>query len=263
MGDGALSNARYRRTPEAAPRRSEPGRLPTGRRLVVVLVGLAVLAALTVAVVVLSGDDDGETSTPTSTSTTGVVGGRAPDVVVAGQILPATFGPGWVEVSREAEPVPAEIEGSDPCASVAQPIATGLVVRAALDHLAPDVVIEKAALVGGVVEEGTVVPRLDDPAVLDCLEQGLRAQVPEGTDLVRADQPTPPASAGAEISGARFDVRDPEGATGARFDLVLLRRDRAVSFVLVAVLAPDRAMPLADLVGALDAPLEAAARRLN
>lgn len=260
MGDGPLSNARYRRTPPPSSRRVEPGRLPSGRRLVVVLVGLAVLAVLTVAVVALSSDeDDGETST----STTPVTGGRAPDVVVAGQVLPATLGPGWVEVSREADPVPAEVEGSDPCASVAQPIATGLVVRAAFDHLAADIVVEKAAIVSGVVEQGTVVPRLDDPAVLDCLEQGVRAQVPEGNELVRVDQPTPRPSTGAEISGARFDVRDAEGVTGARFDLVLLRRDRAVSFVLVAVLAPDRAVPLTDLVGALDAPLEAAARRLN
>lgn len=260
-----LSNARYRRTPPAQrPERPEPGRLPTGRRLVTVVVGLVVLAAATVGIVLL-GDDDEQAATASTvgTPTTRALGGQAPDEVVARQVLPATLGQGWTDVSRETTPTPPAIDPDDPCATAGQPIQTGLVIRAAMDHLGTGAVVEKAALVGGVVEEGTAVPSLEDTAVLDCLEAGLRSQVAEGTELRRVDQDTPPAPDGALLSGARFDAVDEAGEPGGRFDLLLLQRDRAVSFVLIAVLFPEEATPLAEVVDALDGALEPAAARLN
>lgn len=257
-----LSNARYRRTPPAQrPERPEPGRLPTGRRLVTVVVGLVVLAAATVGIVLLSDDD--EQAATASSPTTRALGGQAPDEVVARQVLPDTLGQGWADVSRETTPTPPAIDPDDPCATAGQPIQTGLLIRAAMDHLGTGAVVEKAALVGGVVEEGTAVPSLEDPVVLDCLEAGLRSQVAEGTELRRVDQGTPPAPDGALLSGARFDAVDETGEPGGRFDLLLLQRDRAVSFVLIAVLFPDEATPLAAVVDALDGALEPAAARLN
>jgi hypothetical protein len=232
-----------------------------------VVVGLAVLAALTIAIVAIgAGEDEASDTTTTSstapTSTTGRVGGSSPDVVVAGQLLPATLGPGWVEVTREAQPTPAEVDPTDPCATLGQPIQRGLVVRASFDHLADDIV-EQAAIVAGVIEEGTPVPRLDDPAVTDCLQQGLRPQVAEGSEIVPADQDPVEAPDGAELTGARFEVQLADGTVAGRFELLLLRRDRAVSFALVAVLDAASATPLDDLVAALDAPLASAEGRLN
>jgi hypothetical protein len=159
--------------------------------------------------------------------------------------------------------VPAEADPGDACSAIGQPIQQGLVVRASFDHLGASDIVERAALVAGVVEEGVPVPRLDDPAVSDCLEQGLRAQVPEGGELVAADQGLGPAPDGAEVSGARYDVRDEDGEPGGRFELLLVQRDRAVSFALVAVFDLDAATPVDDLVRALDAPLAVAAPRLN
>ena len=261
-----MNQPTYRRTPPP-PERPPPGRLPQGRRLVIVLVGLVVLAVLTLAIVLISDSEDDAASTSTTsagaTSTTGRVGGSAPDIVVAGQVLPATLGPGWAEVAREADPVPAEADPADACSAIGQPIQQGLVVRASFDHLGASDVVERAALVAGVVEEGIPVPRLDDPAVADCLEQGLRGQVPEGGELVAVDQGLGPAPDGAEVSGARYDVRDEDGEPGGRFELLLVRRDRAVSFALVAVFDLDAATPVDDLVSALDAPLAVAAPRLN
>ena len=226
---------------------------------------MVLLAVLTLSILAVGDDTDTAattTSSPASSTTTPGTG-RAPDTVVARQVLPATLGPGWADVSRENEPVPAEADAGDPCSATAQPIQRGLVVRAALDHLGPGAVVERASLVGGVVEEGTQVPRLDDPGVGDCLERGLAPQVVEENDLVAVEVDPGPTPDGAELSAARFEVRDPEGVPGARFDLLLLRRDRAVSFLLVAVLDPASATPLEDLVAALDAPLEVAAGRLN
>ena len=229
------------------------------------IVGLVLLAVLALSIVALSADDETATtsSTTSTASTTLVTGGRAPDEVVARQVLPATLGSGWVEVTRENEPVAAEVDAGDPCASAGQPIQQGLVVRASFDHLGATAVVERASLVAGVVEEGTPVPRLDDPGVADCLQQGLEPQIVDGTELVAVPSDLGPAPEGAEVSAARFEVRDEEGEPGARFELVLVRRDRAVSFALVAVLDPARATPVDDLVAALDAPIEAAAARLN
>ena len=258
-----MADPKYRRTPPPA-KRPPPGRLPSGRRLVVVLVGLVLLAVLALSIVALSSDDEAATTTSTApTSSTPVTGGRAPDEVVARQVLPATLGRGWVEVSRENEPVDAEVDAGDPCATAGQPIQQGLVVRASFDHLGTAAVVERASIVAGVVEEGTPVPRLDDPGVADCLQQGLEPQIVDGTELVAVPSELGPAPEGAEVSAARFEVRDAEGEPGARFELVLVRRDRAVSFALVAVLDPAQATPVADLVAALDAPLEVAAARLN
>jgi hypothetical protein len=273
VGHELTAPRRYRRTPEAEPR-EPPGRLPGGRRLVVVIVGLAVLVVLTVAIVVLGGDDSDDdaadpaaptsTSVPASATSTPPTLGRAPDVVVARQVLPATLGPGWVEVSRDPEPVPAAIDETDACAAAGQPIQDGLVTRVSFDRLGTQDIVERAALVGGVVTEGATVPSLDDAVVVDCLQQGLQAQVAEGNEVVAVDQPDlPPAPVGASLSGARFEVHEPDGDVPGRFDLLLLQRDRAVVFVLIAVLDPDSATPLADVVAALDAPLALAAPRLN
>jgi hypothetical protein len=262
VGD-ELNQPRYRRTPERE-RPPPPGRLPGGRRLVIVVVGLVLLACLTVAIVVVGGDDDeaGDSSSTTSAAAP-AIGGRAPDVVVAAQVLPATLGAGWVEVSRENDPVPAELDETDPCATAGQPIQEGLVVRAALDRLGPESIVEQAALVGGVVVEGTPVPRLDERGVVDCLQTGLVPQVAEESEVVPVEQPTPDAPDGAELSGARFEVRQADGTVHGRFDLLLLRRDRAVSFLLVVVLDVGNATPLDALVAVLDAPLVLAAGRLN
>jgi hypothetical protein len=259
-----LSNAKYRRTPPPARKeRPEPGRLPRGRQLVYVIGGLVVLAAATLGIVLLSDDDDPTTAPTSATSTTRALGGDAPDDVVARQVLPATLGQGWTDVSRETTPVPPEIDEDDPCSTAGQPIQSGLLIRAAMDHLGTGAVVEKAALVGGVVQEGTPVPSLEDPAVIDCLHQGLQPQVAEGTELRRVDQGTPAAPAGAELSGIRFEAVDENGEVGGRFDLLLLQRDRAVSFVLLAVLFPEEATPLEEVVAALDGALEPAAARLN
>lgn len=261
MGDGSLSNAKYRRTPPAS--RPEPGRLPSGRRLVVVLVGLVLLAVLAVAITVLSEDGDGERAGRAATATTErAIGGDAPDVVVARQLLPVTLGPGWVEVTREDDPVPAEVDPDDPCAARAQPIPTGLVVRASFDHLATTI-LEQASIVAGVVTEGTEVPSLDDTAVIECLLEGLGPQVGDAGTLTVADQPLPPGPEGATLSGVRFDAVDGDGDIIRRFELLLLQRGRAVSFAIVVVADAAAATPLGDLVEGLDRPLAAGARRLG
>lgn len=264
MGD-ELST--YRRTPKPE-RRPPPGPLPTGRRLVVIVVGLVVLAVLAGIAIAIGGDDDtaggpGDTATTSPTGTDGpAIGGQAPDVVVARQILPATLGPGWIEVSREPEPVPADVDPDDACARRAQPVQEGLVTRAAFDKVGATVT-ERASLVSGVVTEGTTVPALDDDGVVDCLHEGLAPQVGDGNELVAVEQDLPPAPEGAELSGARFEEVDADGEARRRFELLLLQRDRAVTFALVVVDDLDRATPVEDLVAALDAPLEAGAARLN
>lgn len=262
MGD-ELSNAKYRRTPP--PRRPPPGRLPTGRRLVVLVVAMALLAALALATVTIGSGDDGGSGATTTAAAPPVTGGRAPDVVVARSLLPAAsgFGPDWVEVTREADPVSATVDETDVCATRGQPIQRGLVVRAAFNRVRAATILEQASMVAGVVEAGTPVPRLDAPDVAACLQEGIEAQVTEGASVVAVDQPLPATPDGAELTGARFEVRATDGTVNGWFDMLLLRRDRAVSFLLLAVQDAEAATPLDTLVQALDAPLAAGARRLN
>ena len=250
--------SQYRRTPP--PQRRPPAqRLPQGRRLVIILVALGLLAVLAVTAVITS-RDSGEAATTTTATTE--IRGTVSDSTVAAQLLPATLGQGWAEVSREAEPVPAEVASDDPCAAAGQPIQSGVVVRASFDHLGTSTIVEQVSIVAGVVEEGTDVPSLSDPAVVDCLQAGLAPQVPEGNELVPAAADVE-APDGAELSAARFEVRGADGTVGARFDLLLLQRDRAVVFALVVVEDPASATPIDEIVAALDAPLAAAAPHLS
>ena len=136
-------------------------------------------------------------------------------------------------------------------------------MRAAFDHLGAADVVEQASLVAGVVEEGTAVPRLDDPAVADCLEQGLGPRSPRATSSSPSTSRRSPRPRGPSSAAPATRSATPDGEPGGRFDLLLLRRDRAVSFALVAVLDAAGATPLDDLVAALDAPLALAAARLN
>jgi len=216
------------------------------------------LLAILAAAIVATGDDDAAT---TATGTT-EIRGTVSDETVAANLLPASLGEGWVEVTRESEPVPAEVAADDLCAAAGQPIQTGVVVRASFDHLGTNTIVEQASIVAGVVEEGSPVPSLDDPAVVDCLRAGLAPQVPEGSELVLADQEVA-APDGAELTATGFDVRAGDGTVGARFDLLLLRRDRAVSFALVVAHDPSSATPRDELVAALDAPVAAAAPHLS
>jgi hypothetical protein len=256
--------SKYRRTPPPAARPA-PGRLPTGRRLAVIAVGLVLLAVLAVVTVTVGGGDDDEaatTTTSTTASSTPVTGGRAPDSVLARLVLPATLGSEWLENSRQAEPEQASVNDDDPCASAGQPVPDGLVVQATFDRLRGQQLAERAALVAGIVTEGTPVPRLDDPAVVECLRAGLAEQTADGNEVVPGALELD-APAGAELTAARFEVVEPDGTSAGRFDLVLLRRDRAVSFALVAVLDATDATPLEEIVAALDEPLAAVEPRLN
>lgn len=261
MGDELTDRPRYRRA-APAPRRP-PGPLPSGRRLLAVIVGLVALAVMAVVAVAAGGGDGTEVGDgPSTTSSATVTGGTAPDAVVARLLLPslASLGAGWVEQSREPEPVPAEADPGDPCPQ--GPVPEGLIVRAELHHLGEEAIVEQLSITAGVVAHGVPVPRLDDPTVVGCLQDGLAASVPEGNEVVVADQPDLGAPGGAVVTGVRYRVERAGGGPAGTFDFVLVQRGRAVVLGLLAGFDAEEATGLRDLVAVLDGPLSVAAPRL-
>lgn len=237
-------------------------RFPTGKRAVAVVVLLAILLVGAIVAVATSSDDDPVDEPATDATAATLPPGPASDEQVAAALLPAVgaLGPDWVETARDDEPVTAEQDPADPCA--VGPIPEGVLIRAEQRRLDAGEVQETLSITAGVLTEGATPPDLTDVAVLDCLRSGLEAAVAEGGTVADVPGGQPPPPAGAELTTARFAVSTSAGP-GGTFDFVLLRRGRAVVLGLLTGLPGTEATPLAEVVAALDAPLDDAAARLG
>lgn len=237
----------------------------SGRRGVVTVVLLAILAIGAVVALATGGDDEdaGDSTTTTSPASTTLPTGPASDEEVAASLLPpiGALGSDWVETAREDEPSTAEQDPDDPCA--VGPIPEGFLIRGEQRRLVDGNTAETLSVTAGVVAEGAEPADLDDPLVRDCLLAGLQAAVPEGATVALTDGPTPAAPAGAEVAAARFVVTGDDGQPGGRFEFVLVQRGRAVSLGLLTGLQADATTTLDDVVVALDGPLAAGADRLH
>lgn len=234
----------------------------TGRRLVLTIAGLVVLAALAVVAVIAGSDDDGDGDVTGSTTVT-TAAGPASDEDVAGTLLPpvSALGPDWIETRRDDEPSEATIAAGDACPS--GPIPEGFLIRSEQRRLRGEEIAETLSVTAGVVAEGATPADLEDPVVVSCLRDGLLAQLPGTSAVEVVDGPAlGPLPPGAIVSHQRFEVTGAEGR-GGTFDFVLVRRGRAVSLGLLAGLDPEVATPLGLVVEVLDGPLDAAVGRLD
>ena len=233
----------------------------TGRRLVLTILGLVVLAGLAIAAIIIGSDDDDDPTDGGGTSTT--VAGPVSDEDVAATLLPATsaLGPDWIETTRDDDASPATIEPGDACPS--GPVPEGFLIRSEQQRLRGGSIIETLSVTAGVVAEGATPADLDDPLVVGCLLDGLQAQLPATSTVEVSEGPVlDPPPAGAAVSHQRYVVTGADGR-GGTFDFVLVRRGRVVSLGLLSGFDADAATPLADVVGALDQPLRPAAARLD
>jgi hypothetical protein len=226
----------------------------------------AVAAALAVALAggLASCADDTGSAASTTTSAGGspsstTTAGGAVDALVA-DLLPALteLPTGWAELSR-TDPEPAN---PDPSAACPDPIATGTLATAEFHHLSgpqTGTILETWSITAGVVDDASAVPRLDDPAVADCLRAALAPSIGAGSpDAVTATPITVAAPAGATVTALRF------AAPGtSSYELVLVQRDRVVASGLHVVPADNATpTPIDALVAALDGRLAAGQARL-
>jgi hypothetical protein len=236
--------------------RPRPSARPSGRRLWWTLGLLGTLVVLTVATIVVLGDDSDEADDPPASATLPEEG-TVPDEELTPSLLPpvSALGPDWIETQREDDATEAEpLEGE--CENF--PIPEGWVIRSEQQHTQGNAIVEGLSVTAGIVTEGVEPPSLDDDVVEGCLLDGLRASLSEGaTAEVADDEALGPLPPGALVSQLRVVVSG-EPPIGGTFAFVLVSRDRMVSLGLLTGVDPAVSTPLSAVVEALDAPLQAA-----
>lgn len=257
----------------AEPEKPLPSRrIPSGNRLIAVVVGLVLLAVLAVVAVVIGGDEDGTTTGdasgttagPTSSTATTPAGVASSDAELAVRLLPAigALGADWVDTSRDDAASEVTAATDDPCS--VGPIPAGVLVRNEQRRLVDGDVAETLSVTAGVLAAGAVPADLASAEVRACLLAGLEQAVQPGATvaLVEPDRALA-APAGASVGLARFAITTPDGTAGGLFDFVLVQRGRGVSLGLLGGLPGADPTPLDDVAVALDAPLRAAADQLG